>query len=199
MNTSLTAIGAPYEDGFTEEGLDEWTNNLTDAWVAAKDNVGDYWEGWEAGITHLVEGDAILLVGWNDIFALAAAELEEELELDDGREVLGYIAPEEPKSITAWAQSLAIRAGLEEDDPFLWEAAHAYINANLGKWASAFGIEYYGFIYPHKEAQLVVDPWPWWIIEEFHLDDPETAFARANLQPIAPPRYMTHGRHSRRS
>jgi hypothetical protein len=29
------------------------------------------------------------------------------------------------------------------------------------------------------------EPWPWWVVEEFHFDEPEIAFAKANLLPIA--------------
>jgi len=29
------------------------------------------------------------------------------------------------------------------------------------------------------------EPWPWWVVEEFHFDESEIAFAKTNLLPIA--------------
>lgn len=186
----LMAAGVPPED--------IWTNNVTklqpggeyyellmDKWVAAKDNIGGFWAGWYESMEMLTgeNPQAWILNAWNDIYMWSALDLEETLNLTDGRDALGYMASNQ--SVLGYCTCVFIRAGLAEEDPYLYEAAHVWTNANISKFAGIYRLEEWAFGTPNMNSAAEAEPYADWLVEEFNLDDPETLIAEANFyQPL---------------
>jgi spermidine/putrescine-binding protein len=169
--------------GYTPEQI--WTDNVTafDAmaddvkaeWEAAGANFASPWTLWEEAITKIANGEVWMINGWNDMYLWSALELvAENATGEEVKEVLNYIPGQ---AMIGWYGGHTIRAGLDEDDTFLWEAAHALINAHMSKPSSMYMLEEWAFGSAHKDAPAEAVPYADWYIEEFNFDDPATFYA----------------------
>lgn len=176
---------AIWTDNMTE--FDTYSEILKEYWLAASDNVGGFWTGWEDAIDKLITGEAWLLNGWNDAYMWVALGLEESLNITDGRNAIGYMSGD---AMWAWLGGWSVRAGLQEDDPVLWEAAHVYINAHLSKPSGIYMIEEWAYGTGNEDAAVEAEPYAPWLVEEFDYDDPATIVAEQNLYGVKG--YETH-------
>jgi hypothetical protein len=186
----LMAAGVPPEE--------VWQNNVTkllpggeyyemlmDKWLAAADNIGGFWSGWYEAYDLLIgeNPEAWILNAWNDIYMWTALDLEAALNLTDGRDAVGYM--DSNKSVLGFCTCALIRDGLAEEDPFLYEAAHVWINANISKHPGIYRLEEWAFGTPNMNSAAEAEPYADWLMEEFNLDDPETLIEETNFyQPM---------------
>jgi len=183
----LTMAAGVDPDDIWPQNMDDFNANkdmLVANWTAAADNIGGFWTGWEEGIDILVSGQAWIIIGWLDTYVYTVLGLEETLNLTDGREAVGFMAPE--GGVVAWCEVYSVRDGLEEEDPFLWEAAHTFMNAHLSPLGGVGKIEYWNYGVPNMASANMSEPMVDWLIDEFYLDDPETAFEMWNFTHIQP-------------
>jgi len=180
---AIMAAGIPYEDMFSM--TDEQYELVRAKFLEGKPNVRGYWTGWEEGYMALMTGEAAIITGWQDTYFYAKAGEDWIPGTDDDVAVKILQAKQ---GVIGWAGGWSIRKDLEAENPDLYKIAHAYMNARIDREAGKNKIDLWAYGTPNKYSAAIAENQD--AVAEFHLDDPEKAFAGVNMFKHVSPEHM---------
>ncbi|HUW72163.1 MAG TPA: extracellular solute-binding protein [Candidatus Humimicrobiaceae bacterium] len=171
--TPITALAAGFSPDEIWDLTDEQLEVVKNKLLEQKPLLYGYWTESEDVIAPMLAGEVVAATAWGDVyFALKEAGID-----------VTFSFPEE--NILTWICGFSIVEGLEERNPDLYAAAHAFINAWLDPQVGANLIDFHLYGHSNQAAHILAESKD--IIELFRLDDPTVFKETVFWQPSASP------------